>query len=148
MNLIMKKFNELTTTELYKIIKLRVEEFVVAQESLYQDLDDLDYVCYHHFIEHKGEIVVYNRVFDKGINYKEASFGRFVTNKIYRNKGFGTKLLLKTIEFIENEFKEKKIKIKAEVQALEFYKKFGFVEEGEHFLDTGLLHVNMVYEKR
>ena len=148
MKIIIKKFNQLTPQELYKIIKLRVEEFIVDQNCIYQDLDDMDYYTYHHFIEHNDEILVYNRIFNKGINFKEASFGRFVSNKKYRGKGYGKRLLEETIYFIENELKENKIKIMAEAHAINFYKKFGFVEDGEHFLNTGILHVNMIYTSK
>lgn len=145
MKLVIKKFDQLTTRELYEIIKLRIEEFVVDQKSIYQDLDDVDYDAYHHFIEDNGKILTYNRIYYNDVNVKEVAFGRFITNKAYRGKGYGRKLLEETIKFIENELKENKIKIKAEVQALGFYKKLGFVEEGEYFIDTNILHVNMVY---
>lgn len=148
MNLVIKKFNELTAKELYEIIKLRVQVFIVDQKCVYQDLDSLDYDCYHHFVEYNGEILAYTRIFNKGVNFPEVSFGRVMSNKLYRGKGFCKKLLSESIKFIENELNENIIKIRSRVHAVNFYKKLGFVEEGEEYLESGLPHINMVYKSK
>ncbi len=150
MKLIIKKFDELTPNELYEILKIRAEVFVVDQKCAYQDLDSLDYKCYHHYLEKDGEILAYTRIFDKGMNFPEASFGRVLSNKNYRSKGFCKKLLKESIKFIEYNLKENIIKIKAQSHAVNFYKKLGFYEDGEEYMEefVGIKfpHVNMVYK--
>lgn len=145
MNLIIKKFDELTINELYEIIKLRVEVFVVDQQCIYQDLDGLDYDCYHNFIKKDGHIVAYTRILNKGVNFPEISFGRVLSNKSYRGHGFSKTLLKESIKFIEDELKENKIRIRAQSHALGFYKKLGFIEEGKEYTIMDIPHIDMVY---
>lgn len=148
MKLIIKTFNELTTRELYEIIKLRVEVFIFDQECIYKDLDSLDYDCYHHFIEEDEKIVSYLRILGKGLNFDEISFSRVVTNKFYRGRGFGKKLIKESINFVENNLKENVIKLRAQSYAKDLYKSLGFEEFGEEYLDREIPHVNMVYKSK
>ena len=148
MKLIIKSFEELTTKELYEIIKLRIEVFIVDQECIYKDLDYLDYNCYHHFIEDDSKIVAYLRILGKGLNFDEISFSRVVTNKLYRGKGFCKKLLFESINFVENNLKESIIKLRAQVYAKGLYESLGFEEFGEEYLDRDIPHINMIYKSK
>jgi len=91
MNWILKTFNELTTTELYVILKLRSEIFVVEQNCVYQDLDDKDQIALHFFTEKEGKILAYARLFKPGDCFKESSIGRVVVSSSQRSTGLGHK---------------------------------------------------------
>ncbi|MCJ7688603.1 MAG: GNAT family N-acetyltransferase, partial [Clostridiaceae bacterium] len=115
MNWVVKKFNELSTGELYEILKLRSEVFVVEQECIYEDCDGKDKKSYHLFAEQNGEILVYLRILEKGVSYSEISIGRFLANKKYLGRGFAKQTMLRAIEFIEHYLNEKEIRISAQV---------------------------------
>lgn len=143
-----KTFNELNNKELYKILKLRASVFVVEQEIVYNDLDDLDFDCYHAFIENNNEIVAYLRIFNKGINFDNISFGRVVTSNLHRKEGLGKTLIENSIEFVHDVMKENTIRLQSQISAVKFYEKIGFVQEGNEYMKEGILHMNMVYEKK
>lgn len=82
-----KRFGELTTDELYDILKLRSEVFVVEQNCVYQDMDSRDKISYHLFLEDEEEVIAYLRILPKGVSYPEASIGRVLTKAAYRKKG-------------------------------------------------------------
>ncbi len=146
MELVVKRFDQLTVEELYEIIKLRVEVFMIEQKCFYKDLDYLDYGCYHSFIEENGKILCYLRILDRGMSFDEISFGRVVSNKLYRGRGLCKKLLQNSIKFVEETLNEKIIKLRAQVYVLNLYRSLGFVEFGDQYLDIGIPHINMIYE--
>lgn len=141
-----KTFEELNTKELYSILRLRSEIFVVEQNCVYQDLDNKDISAYHLMAIDNDEIVAYLRVLPKGVSYKELSIGRFVVRKDYRRKNLGLELLNKALRFIEEELKEKEVRISAQVYVKELYKKAGFVEASEEYLEDDIPHVEMLYK--
>lgn len=148
MKLELKKFDELTTRELYEILKLRIEIFSVEQNCVYQDLDDLDYEANHFMIKHEGKIVAYLRILNKGVSFEEAvSFGRVVVDKNYRGFGLAKELILETIYFVENELKENIIIIKAMEYVQNMYALYGFKVISDVYDLQGFPHVNMMYEK-
>lgn len=148
MNFKIKSFNEITKFELYEILKLRASVFIVEQGSIYNDLDGLDYNCYHAFVENENSIIAYLRIFDRGVNFEEVSFGRVVTSTQRRNEGLGKFIVEKSIDFVHDVMKENIIRIKAQSYATPFYEKIGFVKEGNEYIKDKLPHFNMVYEKK
>ena len=134
-------FNELTTTELYELLKVRSEIFVVEQNCLYQDLDDIDYNSLHIFIEKNNEIVAYLRTFYKDNSKDVVQVGRVLTKK--HGIGTGKKLMIESLPIIKEKLKSKKIYIEAQKYAEDFYKKFGFITKSKEFLEDGISHVIM-----
>lgn len=141
-----KTFEELNTKELYSILRLRSEIFVVEQNCVYQDLDNKDLSGYHLMAIDNNEIVAYLRVLPKGVSYKEISIGRFVVRKDYRRKNLGLALLNKALKFIQEDLNEKDVRISAQVYVKELYKKAGFIEASEEYLEDNIPHVEMLYK--
>lgn len=141
MNLIIKSFEELTTTELYEILRVRAEVFVVEQDCVYQDLDGLDYNSMHVFLEQDGKVQAYLRVFLREEKEKVVQIGRVLTYK--RGAGLGLELLLQGIEVAKSYFQAKKLYLEAQVYAIGFYEKAGFKVVSEEFLEDGIPHVCM-----
>lgn len=140
-----KKFNELSIEELYEILRIRNEVFILEQECPYQDCDYKDTNAYHLFSMEEGKIVSYLRILEKGISYNEISIGRVLVNKNYRGKTFAKEGMLKAINFIENALKENSIRISAQKYLMNFYKTFGFVEVSETYLEDNIPHIEMLY---
>ncbi len=142
MDLITKHFNDLSTTELYEILKTRSEIFVVEQNCVYQDLDDKDQDAYHIFcFNDKGRVAACLRVFWKDKNEGVAQIGRVVT--LQHGTGLGGKLLHAGVELAINQFKAKKIYLEAQEYAKGYYAKEGFEVVSEPFLEDGIPHVKM-----
>ena len=147
MNWKIKKFNELNIEEIYKILALRNEIFIVEQECPYLDCDDKDLNSYHLFLTENGQIVSYLRILEKGVSYDEISIGRVAVKKSYRGKGISRKMMLKAIEFIENNLSENTIKIQAQAYLLNFYSSLGFKAVSEEYLEDNIPHIDMIYKK-
>ena len=141
MNYIVKRFEELTTTELYEILKLRSEIFVVEQNCVYQDLDDIDYQSLHIFCEENHNVLAYLRIYPKRGETNVVQIGRVVTLK--HRTGSGSALMQKGIQTIKDTMSYKKIYIVAQKQAIGFYEKFGFIVTSNEFLEDGIPHVAM-----
>ena len=138
-----KTFSELTTTELYEIIKARVNVFVVEQDCPYPDLDDYDQKAIHLWAEKEGEVLAYCRIFDKGIKYPETSIGRVVTTENGRGTGLGKQLISYAIDVIENRLRTTEVRISAQDYLLKFYSGFGFVDTGKKYLEDNIPHTEM-----
>jgi len=146
MNTVIKKFSELSTEEIYNILKLRSEVFVVEQNCVYQDIDEKDQKATHLFIEKNNEIIAYTRIFKKGDYYEEnPSIGRVVVSKKERGKNLGKEIMLNSIEFIKKELEGKKIELSAQKYLDKFYKDLDFYSEGEDYLEDGIPHQRMFY---
>lgn len=141
MNYIVKRFEELTTVELYEILKLRSEIFVVEQNCVYQDLDDIDYQSLHIFCEENHNVLAYLRIYPKRGETDVVQIGRVVT--LTHRTGSGSALMEKGIQTIKNTMNYKKIYIAAQKQAIGFYEKFGFIVTSDEFLEDGIPHVAM-----
>lgn len=139
-----KTFNELTTAELYEIIKARVDVFVVEQNCPYPDLDDYDQKAIHLWAEKEGEVWAYCRIFDKGIKYPETSIGRVLTTQKARGTGMGRQMISYAIQIIENRLKTTEIRISAQDYLIRFYSEFGFCDTGKKYLEDNLPHTEMV----
>ena len=134
-----KLFDELTTKELYEILKARARIFITEQKILYVDMDDIDYKSLHVFIEENGQVLAYFRAYlEDEITVK---IGRVLT--LTHGCGYGARLLVKGLEEVKSKFKCKKIVIDAQKHAEGFYKKFGFVTCSDDFLEEGIIHVKM-----
>jgi len=143
----LKKFNELNCEELYNILKLRTEVFIVEQKCPYQDADRKDQKSLHLYLEDNGEVVAYSRILPKGVSYDKASIGRIIVKKEYRGKGLSREMILKAINYIEEILKETEIKIQAQAYLFDFYGSLGFKGISEEYLEDNIPHIDMLYKK-
>lgn len=138
-----KRFEALSAPELYQILQLRSEVFVVEQNCVYQDIDGKDAKALHLFGESAGKIVAYARLFDKGDYFDETSIGRVVVSPASRDKKYGHVLMKEAISAIETEFRQTAIAISAQLYLKKFYESHGFVAEGETYLEDDIPHIHM-----
>ncbi len=142
-----KAFDELTSKELYKIIQLRNDVFVIEQDCIYQDCDDKDLVCGHLWATIENDIVAYARIVPKGISYEnEPSIGRVISNQQFRGQNFGKQLMKNAIQVIENQFQTSVIRISAQAYLNDFYSSFGFQQVSEEYLEDNIPHIEMLRE--
>lgn len=146
MNWEIKKFNELRGEEVYDILKLRSEVFVIEQQCIYQECDGKDNKSYHLFAKENGQIIAYLRILEKGVSYNEISIGRVLTDQKFRSKGLAKQMMLRAIEFIENCLNEKTIRISAQEYLLNFYSSLRFTKVSEGYLEDNIPHVEMLYK--
>lgn len=139
-----KKFNELTTDELYVILQLRSEVFVIEQDCVYQDLDHKDQLAYHILGVLDNQIVAYARIFKPGDYFLESSIGRIVVKKEFRKHQYGYQLVVNSIQFIEKNLQENNILISAQSYLSKFYNSLGFIQIGEEYLEDGIPHIKML----
>lgn len=139
MKFVTKFFDELTTAELYELLKARAEIFVVEQNCIYQDLDDRDYDSLHVFYEESGKVLAYLRAFQKEAGVVQ--MGRVLT--IEHGTGLGGKLLRAGMDSIKEKFQPQKIYIEAQSYATGYYEREGFTICSEEFLEDGIPHVQM-----
>lgn len=144
MEIKIKRFEELTTSELYEILRCRAEVFVVEQNCVYQDLDEEDKSSTHLYIEEGGRIKAYLRVIDPGIKYPAASIGRVLTMKGHRGHGLARPLMIEAIK-VANLLSDN-IEIEAQAYLREFYKSLGFKESSDEFMLDGIPHVSMIFQ--
>ena len=143
MNFITKSFSELTTTELYKILQLRSEVFVVEQDCVYQDLDFKDQKSLHVFGIKNDKIVAYTRIFKAGDYFDNASIGRVVVAAEERKFGYGHDLVKASIKAIKIYFKVDEITISAQKYLKKFYESHNFIQVGTEYLEDGIPHIRM-----
>lgn len=143
-----KKFKDLGNLELYKILKLRSEVFVVEQQCIYNDMDGNDVECYHVILKDGDNIAGYLRILLKEMTFETMSIGRVVVGKDYRNLGVARKLMLSAIDFIFEDLKESEITISAQKYLVEFYKSLGFLEVSEMYMEDGIPHIDMKLDRK
>ncbi len=143
MNFIIKDFNNLTLTELYNILKLRVDIFVVEQNCPYPELDGEDEDAVHLFVEEEGEIASYLRIITR---QEKIRIGRVITHKDHRGKKLSSKLMEEAMVYIKKHFSEKIVILSAQEHLQHFYGKFGFIAVSEMYLDDGIPHVDMEFQ--
>ena len=144
MQVIVKKFSELSTEELYSIMELRVAVFVVEQNCPYLEIDGLDRDAVHVWLEEDGKILAYLRVMDRGVESEYVSIGRLLAAE--RRKGYGTRILSEGIRVAREYFGADRIYLEAQVYARGLYEKQGFKAVSEEFLLDGIPHVKMMLE--
>ena len=139
-----KHFSELTTAELYRILRLRSEVFVVEQNCVFLDMDNKDAYC-HHVMGHRGtELLGYSRIVPAGISYVESSIGRIVSSPTARGLGIGRELVEQSIRALYEIHGNGDIRIGAQLYLKEFYESFGFVQKGEIYSEDGINHIEML----
>ena len=142
METVVKRFNELTVEELYEILKLRSKVFVVDQNCIYQDLDDIDKQAYHVYLKDGENIVAYLRVIDKNKRLDEVSIGRVIS--LRRRQGLGSKLMKVGLQVAKEAFGASVVKIGAQCYAKPFYERAGFRQISEEYLEDGIPHIYML----
>lgn len=139
-----KKFDELTLDQLYAILKLRQEVFVVEQNCHYLDLDGVDKESLHLYaIDNDDNVAAYARAIPQGVVYEYCSFGRVVVHPQWRGAGLGKLLTKKVMDVIHDNFASTEIKISAQSYLCRFYESFGFMKSGEEYMDAGIPHIPM-----
>ena len=146
MNVTIKKFNDLSPLELYEILQLRSEVFVVEQDCVYQDIDGNDQKALHIIGTVENKIIAYTRCFGPGDYFKEASIGRVVVKESQRKFKRGNQIMNKSIKAINDHYKTKIIKISAQCYLNKFYTNLQFKSIGEKYLEDGIPHVAMLRE--
>ncbi|MDY0780470.1 GNAT family N-acetyltransferase [Tenacibaculum sp. IB213877] len=141
-----KTFNQLTTSELYDILQLRSEVFVVEQNCVYQDIDGKDQKALHILGIKNNKLIAYTRLFKGGDYFDEASIGRVVVKQSERKYGYGHDLMKFSIETIEEKFNTSTIKIGAQTYLQKFYESHGFKKIGKEYIEDGIPHIHMVKE--
>ena len=133
----------MSAEEIYDVLKLRSEVFVVEQNCIYQDLDDKDRKASHLCMKNdKGEVIGCCRVFK--YNDKYAQIGRFVVAKSYRGKGYAAQMMEMAIQIVKDNYDNMPIMIHAQSYAVGFYEKFGFKVSSEEFLEDDIPHREMI----
>lgn len=142
---VVKQFRELTVDELYQIMCLRAQVFVVDQKRIYQDPDNRDQQALHIFkCDQDGEVVAYARVFLLN-DRQTVTFGRVVTSNKVRGQGIGGQLLNEIMNTIQRKYPGKPIEIEAQIQVRGFYERVGFVSKGQPFIYKSTPHIKMVH---
>ena len=140
-----KHFDELSTSELYRIIHLREKVFVVEQKSYYLDADNNDQESWHLMLIEDNTLAAYLRILPPGLTYKYPSIGRVVVEPNFREQSLGRKIMEEAIRFVNDKFPETSIKIGAQVYLNDFYISLGFKNIGEKYLEDGIPHIDMLY---
>ena len=141
-----KPFCELSTKELYQIMMLRHEVFIVEQACAYQDCDGKDLHAWHLMIKEAGQLAGYLRILPKGLAFEEVSIGRLVVAPSARGRGLAKKLMQDAIAFIRHDLHENKIRISAQAYLQSFYEDLGFEVASEIYLEDDIPHLEMRYE--
>ncbi|WP_321348081.1 GNAT family N-acetyltransferase [uncultured Draconibacterium sp.] len=143
-----KHFTELTTNELYDILQLRAEIFVVEQDCVYNDIDGLDKDAIHQFLEKDGQIVAYSRLLKPGTRFNDYSIGRVVVKESERGTGLGIRMMKEAKTYILENWKPDKIKISAQKYLRKFYEDLGFKIVTDEYLEDGIPHYGMLFENQ
>lgn len=138
-----RRFEALTTLELYNLLQLRSEVFIVEQKCPYQDVDNKDQKALHLIGEDNAETVAYARLFKPKDYFEEASIGRVVVKPSYRDKKLGHILMREAIYFMKHQFGETKITISAQLYLKKFYESHGFIQTSETYLEDDIPHIEM-----
>ncbi len=139
----LKTFEELSGQEVYSILQLRMEVFVVEQQCVFQDADNKDQGSYHLCGYINNDLAAYTRLVPPGLIYAEPSIGRVVTSPKFRKKGLGVELMQQSIQHTKKLFGEKPIKIGAQLYLQRFYESLGFRRISDIYLEDGIEHIYM-----
>lgn len=140
-------FNQLTTEQLYQLLKLRADVFVVEQKCAYLDPDNLDLNhCWHLFTFDPTniEMAAYCRIIKPGVVYPGSAIGRVVVAKSLRAKGYGQALMQEALAFCRQQWLDDAIELSAQCQWEGFYRNLGFTPQGESYLEDGIPHIHMM----
>ena len=146
MELQIQQFSELSAQELFAIYKLRVSVFVVEQNCPYQEVDDADEHAYHVWFEDEDGIEAYLRVVEPGVVFPECAIGRVIAVK--RRCGLGTKIVSAGLRAAQERYGAEAVRIEAQTYARKLYEGLGFVQTSEEFLEDGIPHIGMLWQKK
>jgi ElaA protein len=144
MKWILRHFEELSAKEIYTILQLRNEVFIVEQNCPYQDMDNKDLKAFHLMGMQEDRLVAYSRLLAPGISYSESSIGRVVSSPSARKTGMGKQLMQESIEQIRTLFETDTIRIGAQLYLKKFYESFQFVQVGDPYLEDNIPHIHML----
>lgn len=139
-----REFDGLTPHELYALMALRNEVFVVEQNCVYNECDGKDLVCAHLWATLDGEIVAACRIVPPGISYEEPSIGRIVSHPKFRHLKLGHQLMRHALQLIQNKYSTNAVRISAQCYLEKFYEKYGFKQVSEQYLEDLLPHMEML----
>lgn len=140
-----KSFDELNVHELYAILRLRTEVFVVEQNCVFQDMDNKDQMSYHICGWQDGELIAYTRLVPAGVSYAEASIGRVITAPSARRTGAGKELMQYSIKKLYELWGKQSIKLGAQLYLKKFYESFGFEQTSDIYIEDGIPHIEMLF---
>ncbi|MEJ7768679.1 MAG: GNAT family N-acetyltransferase [Chitinophagaceae bacterium] len=141
---ICKKYDELTIDELYAILQLRIEVFIVEQKCAFQDADNKDRHCFHLMCWNDGDLSAYSRLVPAAVSFNEISIGRVITSSASRRTGLGKQLMEKSIENCYSLFGKQPVRIGAQLYLKKFYESVGFLPAGPVYLEDGIEHMEMI----
>lgn len=142
-----QKFDTIIGVEMHEILAVRQRVFVVEQQCVYLDADNLDKDSYHLTgRDEQGVLCAYARVTSPGRRFAEPSIGRILVVRDFRGKGYAREAVQLAIGKIRNEFPDRRIKISAQAYLLNFYESFGFNQSGNPYVEDGIAHVDMILE--
>ncbi len=144
MELMVRSFEELTCSQLYLLLKARVDVFVVEQQCAYAELDNCDQRAVHVWLEDEKGLAAYLRVMDRGVRHEEVSIGRVLS--LRRHCGLGRRILSEGIRVAREHFGARKIYLEAQTAVRRLYEEQGFAAISEEFLEDGIPHVSMMLE--
>lgn len=140
-----KSFEDLTSKELYSILQLRAEVFIVEQNCPYQDMDGKDSFSFHLLgTDADGKLIVYARILPADISFREVSIGRVVSSPAVRRTGAGMELMEMALKVAEDKYGKVPVRIGAQLYLKKFYERFGFKQVSEMYLEDGIEHVEML----
>jgi ElaA protein len=144
-----KRFQQLNNHQLYDILKLRVDIFVVEQKCPYPELDDKDrHIETRHLTAYDDSgLIAYARLLPPGLSYPDASVGRFAVEPSARNQGTGSLLMEKSLEEVDKIWPDSAIRISAQAHLREFYEKFSFIKVSDRYLEDGIPHIEMLKQQ-
>ncbi len=142
-----KHFNDLSNRELYDMLQLRAEIFVVEQTCIYNDLDGLDKEAVHLIIKKEDEIVGCSRLLQPGTRFPDFSIGRVVVKQNMRGTGLGIRMMEEAKKYMIEKWNARNIKVSAQKYLQKFYENLGFSVKTEEYLEDGIPHVGMIYTK-
>ena len=140
MNTLIKTFEQLTTKELFHIYKLRVDTFVVEQQCPYHEIDDIDLIAHHIYLQQNTEMLAYCRLYKQN---DTCHIGRVIAAT--KRKEYGTQIMKTAIKFASDILHAQSINIEAQTYAKKFYEKLGFITTSEPFDEDGIQHIKMKY---
>jgi ElaA protein len=142
------RFDQLSRDQLYELLRLRSEVFVVEQACVFQDMDGLDNQAMHllgtRVEEGDPQLVAYVRCFPAGVTFAEASIGRVVTRRSARGGGLGHVLMAEAVRALQQQWGAQPIRIGAQAHLKDFYQRHGFVDVGRPYVEDGIPHLEMV----
>lgn len=143
-----KSFEQLNSIELYRILQLRINIFMLEQNCLYPECDDKDFKAKHLFGMDEYGIVAYARLLPPEISYKDASIGRVIVSPNYRGQKLGYKLMEHAIENMYSDFPSVDIRISAQSHLQNFYEKLDFVKVSDEYLEDDIPHIEMLLKNK